>query len=324
MACYIVCNTGSNEKNVLNRYNKGVGAISQMDSMLNRMSLGHYYFEIGLVMRDTMLVSKLVYNSEVWYNVSDDQISKLEQIDEMWMRKLFSLAKSAPKEGIYIESGKMPIRFIVMIRRLMYFWHVLHRNENELVNRFLSAQQIWTGRNDWISQVRKNMAEINLKLTDKQITDMKNEEFKKQVKTKVELFAIRYLKKLQSKHSKTSDLVFESFTPAKYLVSPYLSKDLVQLLYKLRNYMVDVKQNFGSLYRENMWCRTCFLFVESQRHLLQCSAIIEKIRKIVDIRNVHYEMLFDEAKQVEITRIFSLILKTRKQIIDETRNPPRN
>ena len=250
-----------------------------MDSMLNRMSLGHNYFEIGLVMRDTMLVSKLVYNSEVWYNVSDYQISKLEQIDEMWMSKLFCLAKSAPKEGIYIETGKMPIRFIVMIRRLMYFWHVLNKNENELVNRFLSAQQIWTGSQDWISQVRKNMSEINLKLTDKQITEMKNEDFKKLVKTRVEIFAISYLKKLQSKHSKTSDLVFESFTPAKYLVSPYLSKDLVQLLYKLRNCMVDVKQNFGSMYRENMWCRTCFLLVESQRHLLQCSAIKEKIKK---------------------------------------------
>ena len=58
--------------------------------------------------------------------------------------------------------------------------------------------------------------------------------------------------------------------------------------------------------------------------LLQCSAIIEKIRKSFDLKNVHYEMLFDETKHVEITRIFSLILKTRKQIIDETRNPPRN
>ena len=158
---------------------------------------------------------------------------------------------------------------------------------------------------------------------------MKNEEFKKQVKTKVVLFAIRYLKKLQSKHSKTSDLVFESFTPAKYLVSPYLSKDLVQLLYKLRNYMVDVKQNFGSLHRENMWCRTCFIFVESQRHLLQCSAIIEKIRKIVDLKNVQYEMLFDEAKQVEITRMFSLILKQesrslmKQEILLETRTRAR-
>ena len=44
--------------------------------------------------------------------------SKLEQIDEMWIRKMFSLAKSAPKEGIYIESEKMLIRFILMIRGL--------------------------------------------------------------------------------------------------------------------------------------------------------------------------------------------------------------
>ena len=68
----LVCSTGSNDKNIENRYNKGVGAISQMDTMLARTSLGHYYFEIGLIMRDAMLVSKLVYNSEVWYCVTDD------------------------------------------------------------------------------------------------------------------------------------------------------------------------------------------------------------------------------------------------------------
>ena len=39
-------------------------------------------------------------------------------------------------------------------------------------------------------------------------------------------------------------------------------------------------------------------------------AIIESIKNIVDLKNVHYEMLFDEAKHVEITRMFSLILKT--------------
>ena len=110
-----------------------------------------------LTPQSKQLVSKLVYNSEVWYNVSDDQLSKLEQIDEMWFRKLFSLAKSAPKEGLYMECGKMPIRFIVMMRRILYLWNILQRNEDELVNRFLSAQQIWTSKKDWIQQVRKNM-----------------------------------------------------------------------------------------------------------------------------------------------------------------------
>ena len=319
----IVCSSGSNEKNIGNRYNKGVGAISQMDTILNRTSLGHYYFEIGLVMRDTMLVSKMVFNSEVWYNVSDEQMTKLEQIDEMWLRKLFSLAKSAPKEGLYIESGKMPIRFIVMERRLMYLWHILHRDESELLQRFLSAQQLWTGKHDWISQVRKNMSEIKLNLTDEQIKNMSKEFFKKQVKIKVEKLAITFLKKLQHSHSKTSKLVLDGFRPAQYLASPDLNKEQVQVLYKLRNQMIDVKQNFGSLYRENMWCRTCFLFQESQEHLLQCGAILSKLKNSVDFSIIRYSMLFDTLeKQVMIAKVFSLILNTRLGLIEEIRKSP--
>ena len=112
----------------------------------------------------------------MWYNVADEQISKLEQIDEMWYRRLFNLPKSTPKEGMYIETGKLPVRFIVMIRRLMYLWHVFHRDENELVHRFLSAQQLLTGQNDWISSVREDMKEIELNLTDEQIKKVSNEE----------------------------------------------------------------------------------------------------------------------------------------------------
>ena len=103
----------------------------------------------------------------------------------MWYRKLFNLPKSSPKEGMYIESGKMPIRFIVMMRRLMYYWHVLHKDEDELLHRFMSAQQILTGRTDWITQVRKNMTDIELNLTDEQISKMSSDEYKRQIKSKI-------------------------------------------------------------------------------------------------------------------------------------------
>ena len=91
----IVCSSGSNDRNVERRYNQGVGSVAQITTMLSQVSLGHYHFEIGLVLRDTVLISKLVFNSEIWYNFTEKQMSKLEQIDEMFFRKLFSLAKSA-------------------------------------------------------------------------------------------------------------------------------------------------------------------------------------------------------------------------------------
>ena len=78
----VICNSGSNEKNITSKANKGVGAISQIFSMLSQVSLGHFYFETALVMRDSMLISKLVASSEVWYNITKTEYQKLENIDE--------------------------------------------------------------------------------------------------------------------------------------------------------------------------------------------------------------------------------------------------
>ena len=50
---------------------------------------------------------------EVWYNVSSRQLETLEQIDELFMRKILNTPKTTPKVALYIECGKMPVRFIV-------------------------------------------------------------------------------------------------------------------------------------------------------------------------------------------------------------------
>ena len=73
----VICLSGSNKKNIENRRNQAIGSVSQIMSMIDQISLGHYYFEVGLVLRDSMLVSKLVSSSEVWYGVNKDQYRKL-------------------------------------------------------------------------------------------------------------------------------------------------------------------------------------------------------------------------------------------------------
>ena len=63
----IICKTGSNDKNIEQRRNQGLAAVSEITSMVERISLGHFHFEISLVLRDSVLMSKLVFNSEIWY-----------------------------------------------------------------------------------------------------------------------------------------------------------------------------------------------------------------------------------------------------------------
>ena len=128
--------SGTNKRNIENRRNCAVGSVSQIVSMLDQISLGHYHFEIGLVLRDSMLVSKLVSSSEIWYNVSKEQLRKLEEVYEMYFMRLFQAPTSVPGLSLYIECAKLPVRFVCQARRLQYYWHILHLSENELVYKF--------------------------------------------------------------------------------------------------------------------------------------------------------------------------------------------
>ena len=139
----------------------------------------------------------------------------------------------------------------------MYFWHIIHQDRNELLFKFLEAQELSISSNDWISQVRKDLL-IQLNLSDKEIFGMSKEIFGKNVRQKIEQNVIKYLK--ENSRSKTSQLEIKNISPAKYLTTSQLSTEEVQTLYKLRNRMIDLKENTKSYHMDNLWCRSCFLF----------------------------------------------------------------
>ena len=90
-SCFLGGSSGTNDKNIAKKANKGVGAVSQIFSSLNQISLGHYFYEIALTMRDTILVSKMVSSSEIWYHISKQEYQKLESVDEMFLRRLLAV-----------------------------------------------------------------------------------------------------------------------------------------------------------------------------------------------------------------------------------------
>ena len=59
--------------------------------------------------------------SETWYNVTESELRKLEQIDEKLMCKILDCSSQVTHEMFYLELGLLPIRFISKLRRLTYF-----------------------------------------------------------------------------------------------------------------------------------------------------------------------------------------------------------
>ena len=66
----------------------------------------------------------------------------LEKEDEMFYRRLFYVPLSTPKESFDIEGGKIPIRFIIQIRRMMYWWHLVNIDQSEVLSKFYVVQKV--------------------------------------------------------------------------------------------------------------------------------------------------------------------------------------
>ena len=243
----VICSTGSNNKNVEKRRNSGTGAVSQVISTLSQVTLGHNHFETALIFRDSMVVSKLVSSAEVWYNITKDQYEKLEEIDELFLMKIFELPESVPRLSLYIECGLIPIRFIIKMRRLMYYWQILHLDKDELLYKFYLAQSLKPGKNDWVLQIVQDKSDIQLDMSEADILKTSKNKFKSIIQSKINLSVKNYFQQIQAKQTKTSHLkITENFRPAKYLSSRNLNPAEIQTLFRLRSRTISVKNNHGS------------------------------------------------------------------------------
>ena len=93
----IISNDGSNVKNVTNRSNKGTGMVNTITSILNYVPGGKYHFEIAVILRNAYLISSMLSCIEVWYNLSELDLRKLEHVDEALMRNIFDCDLSSHK-----------------------------------------------------------------------------------------------------------------------------------------------------------------------------------------------------------------------------------
>ena len=315
----VICTSGSNDRNIQNKRNSGLSAVSQITSMLNKISLGYYYFEIALVLRDTILISKMASSSEIWYDITKQQLRQLEQIDEMFLLQVFCAPKSTPRLNLYIECGRLPLQYVIKTRRMMYYWHILHLDKSELLYKFYVAQKLKANKNDWVTQIIKDKKDLQIEISDEEVARMSKFRFKQLLKDKVNEFATKCFKAIQLKQSKSSKLeISKSIKPAEYLFSKNLCLEEKQTLFKLRSRTIDVKMNQESAYRNKTWCQTCFLFPESQEHIFNCTEIRENM-KDVNINGVNYEMIYGEyEKQEKFVKIYHLMLKVRKDMLNKS------
>ena len=80
----------------------------------------------------------------------------------MLMKKILNAHSMTAKEAFYLEAGLIPINIVLSKRRLLYLWNILHRDENELLQRVYLAQKVSKTKNDWSELVEKDKIDFEI------------------------------------------------------------------------------------------------------------------------------------------------------------------
>ena len=113
---------GRNIKNIKSRVSKAQGIITRISSIVEGILFGPYYFEVALILRNSLLISSLLFNSESWYHITSAEIHLLESADVQLLRSILNVPKSTPKEMLYLELGCIPLRYQIQKRRSLFLY----------------------------------------------------------------------------------------------------------------------------------------------------------------------------------------------------------
>ena len=310
----IIANDGKNMKNILSRVNKSIGITNQILSILDDICFGRYHFEVAVVLRNSLLLSSILTNSEAWYNLKKEEVEKLEKADEKLLRKILECPFSTPKEMIYLELNCLPIRYIIKCRRVMFLSYIVREEKSSLIFKFLEAQLASPTKNDWGQTVAADLDELDITFPIFEISKTPVEKFRKLTMTNICTLALKHLNGEKGGHSKVLNIVYRNMKIQEYLTPNVIDIQEAKFIFHLRTRMVDVRKNFSGSY-PNLNCPLCNLEPDTQEHLLKC----EKLDADTDLISSmpEYSDIFSEnlEAQVLVARIIQSRFKKRKQLL---------
>ena len=106
----VISTDGKNIKNIKARIATGNGIVRKIITISDGIPFGQHYFEVGIMPRNSLLVSSMLFNAEAWYNLSSSELDLLETIVVSLLKQLLRAPRRTPKEMLYLELGCIPFR----------------------------------------------------------------------------------------------------------------------------------------------------------------------------------------------------------------------
>ena len=207
----LIDDSGKNDANIDARVKKGLGIIKQINAILEDMCFGKHFFKVAKILRESLFLNSILLNSEAWCSVSKKNIEELERIDNTLLKNIFQVPTSTPSLVLHLDLCTLPVRYVLMTRRLCFLQYLLKEDEGSLVSRVLMAQIENVVKGDWWESAAEDISELNLDLTLHEIKAMSKESFKTKVKEAATREAFKWLLSEKENKKKVKNNSYENF-----------------------------------------------------------------------------------------------------------------
>ena len=90
-----------------------------------------------------------------------------------------------------LELGLIPILYIIKMKRLNYFHHLLNSDDNSIARKVLFQQMKKPFKCDWISPLQEDLDEFQLNMSFDQISSVSKNKWKKIVKIAIKKLTLK-------------------------------------------------------------------------------------------------------------------------------------
>jgi len=308
----IISIDGKNTKNIKDRICKGHGIINQIMNMLRTLNFGNLTVEMALLLRNSMLLNGILTNSEVWFGLSQKDLSTLENLDKYFLTNFLTVPRTVPEVALYLELGVLPISTIIMGRRLNYLHSIIKSPKDGMLYRVFITQWLYPCNGDWTQQVKSDLADLGLDSSLQWLESKSKLTFKQIIKKSLSEFTLKKLLKKKDLSKKLANLSYNELKTQEYLLNRELTFDEKKMIFKFRTRMADYKENFRGLNPSTI-CPLCKLHFDSQNFALQCPIIKKEIKgSDTDISDI-----YDDVISLKSVKLLSKVTVIRTKLMKQ-------
>ena len=240
----IIANKNSIKHTIESRRAKGWGKVAEIESILEEIQLGNNKILAGIYLLNSCLIPAMLFCSETWAPINENQLKRLEDVDHAFKRSLLNTSSKTPLVMLQLETGTLDVRFQVMKKRIMYWRHILNVDKNEILYKIYRKQVTTYTKGDFVQILKKDLEMLKIPFDEELVRNLDKDTFKKLVTKAVDSAALAAYNNEKLSKSTIANLVHNKLKLQPYLDDPKVTTLQKHIIFKLRARTFEVKNNF--------------------------------------------------------------------------------